>query len=108
MRSTIMYQLMRIEKRNFLINKNPKGERKLPYEVVSYIKRNFPQVTISVGVGKHHSTTYARLESDYKGYTRGRPDVELKCKVGDDTDVVAIDLKTPNGTNWLSIEQESY
>ena len=46
------------------------------------------------------------LDSYYKGYQRGTPDLELKCKVGDSVDVVAIELKF--GSNVLSIEQEDY
>ena len=33
---------------------------------------------------------------------------EVQCKVADETDVVVIDLQTPNKTNWLSFEQEIY
>ena len=43
-----------------------------------------------------------------KGYMRGEPDLQLQCKSGDRTDVVATKLKNPNGSNQLSIQQEEY
>ena len=39
---------------------------------------------------------------------RGEPDLQLQCKSGDRTDVVATKLKNPNGSNQLSIQQEEY
>ena len=48
------------------------------------------------------------MDSKLKGYTKGEPDIELKCRSGDHTDVVAIELKNPNGSNQLSIQQEDY
>ena len=88
--------------------RNPRGETKLHYDVVSYIKRNYPHVVISAGLGECQITHFARMDSKLKGYTKGEPDLELKCKSGDHTDVVAIELKNPNGTNQLSIQQEEY
>ncbi len=40
--------------------------------------------------------------------TKSSPDLELKCKVGEYTDVVAIDLKNPDGSYALSDEQDTY
>ena len=40
--------------------------------------------------------------------TTGQPDLELKCKVGQNTDVVAIDMNDPNGSNCLTDEQGGF
>ena len=49
------------------------------------------------------------MDSKAKGYTKGQPDLELKCKLGSGfTDVVAIELKNPNGSNKTSPEQDAY
>ena len=50
----------------------------------------------------------ARLDSYWKGYNRGEPDIELKCKKGTSTGVVVIELKNHDGSNWLSCEQMNY
>ena len=48
------------------------------------------------------------MDSYKKGYERGTPDIELKCKLGEYTDVVAIELKNPDKSNKLSDEQKKY
>ena len=48
------------------------------------------------------------MDSKPKGYTKGEPDLELTCRSGDHTNLVAIELKNPNGSNQLSIQQEEY
>ena len=63
---------------------------------------------ISAGLGECQITHFVRMDSKVMGYTKGEPDIELKCKSGDHTDVVAIGLKNPNGSNQLSIQQEEY
>ena len=75
--------------------RDARGETKLHYELVSYIKRHYPHVVISAGLGECQITHFARMDSKLKGYTKGEPDIELKCKSGDHTDVVAVELKQP-------------
>ena len=87
---------------------NPRGETKLHYDVVSYIRRNYPHVLITPGLGENQITHFSRLDSKAKGYRKGQPDLELKCKDGDRTDIIIIELKNPNGSNSLSIHQEEY
>ena len=88
--------------------RNARGETKLHYDVVSYMKRNYPHDVISAGLSECQITHFARLDSKLKGYTRGEPDLELKFRSGDHTDVVVIELKNPNGSNQLRIQQEEY
>ena len=82
------------------VNK-PKGESKLHYDVVSYIRRKYPDVIISAGLGENQVTEFMRLDSQKKGYTKGELDIELKCKLENGyTDVFVIELKNPNGKNF--------
>ena len=89
-----------------LIVNNPTGERALHYDIVKYIRKTYPNVILTSSLGENQITHLTRLDSYHKGYQRGTPDLELKCKVGDSVDVVAIELKF--GSNVLSIEQEDY
>ena len=64
---------------------------------------------ISAGLGENQTTDFSRMDNKAKGYTKGQPDLELKCKLGNGfTDVVAIELKNPNGSNKTSPEQDAY
>ena len=45
---------------------NPRGETKLHYDVVSYIKINYPHVLIAPGLGENQITPFSRLESKAK------------------------------------------
>jgi prophage antirepressor-like protein len=89
-----------------LIVNSPTGERALHYDIVKYIRKTYPNVILTSSLGENQITHLTRLDSYHKGYQRGTPDLELKCKVGDSVDVVAIELKF--GSNVLSIEQEDY
>ena len=89
--------------------RNPTGETKLHYKVKSYIARKYPNVIISAGQGENQTTEFQRMDAKAKGYTKGEPDIELKCKLGNGyTDVVAMELKNPNGSNCTSPEQDAY
>ena len=59
---------------------NPRGETKLHYAVVSYIRRNYPHVLITPGLGENQITHFSLLDSKAKGYRKGQPDLALKCK----------------------------
>ena len=75
---------------------------------MSYIRRNYPRVLITPGLGEIQTTHFSRLDSKPKGYRKGQPDLELTCKDGDRTDIITIELKNHNGSNSLSIHQEEY
>ena len=88
---------------------NPTGETELHYKVKKHIETTYPYVIISAGLGENQTTDFIRMDSKAKGYTKGQPDLELKCKLGSGfTDVVAIELKNPNGSNKTSPEQDAY
>ena len=87
---------------------NPTGENALHYAVVLHIRKRYSNVILTSGLGENQITHYTRLDSWNKGYERGTPDIELKCKLGEYTDVVAIELKNPDKSNKLSDDQEKY
>ena len=64
---------------------------------------------ISAGLGENQTTDFIRMDNKAKIYTKGQPDLELKCKLGSGfTDAVAIELKDPKGSNKTSPEQNAY
>ena len=88
---------------------NPTGERKLHYKVKKHIETTYPHVIIAAGLGENQTTDFIRMDSKAKGYAKGQPDLELKCKLGSGfTDMVAIELKSPDGSNKTSPEQDAY
>ena len=89
-----------------LIVNRPTGERALDYDIVKHTRTTYPNVILTGSLGEHHITHLTKNESYHKGYQRGTPDLELKCKVGGSVDVVAIELKF--GSHVLSIEEEDY
>ena len=62
--------------------RSPTGETKLHYKVKAYIARKYPNVIISAGQGENQTTEFQRMDAKAKGYTKGEPDMELKCKLG--------------------------
>ena len=88
---------------------NPTGETKLHYEVKKHLETTYPYAIISAGLGENQTTDFIRMDNNAKGYTKGQPDLELKCKLGSGfTDVVAIELKNPDGSNKTSPKQDAY
>ncbi|MFM7982497.1 MAG: hypothetical protein ACKPKO_24565 [Candidatus Fonsibacter sp.] len=64
---------------------------------------------ISAGLGENQTTDFIRMDNKAKGYTKGQPDLALKCKLGSGfTDVVAIELDTPSGPNNVGPEHHAY
>ncbi|MFM7990225.1 MAG: hypothetical protein ACKPKO_64010, partial [Candidatus Fonsibacter sp.] len=60
-------------------------------------------------LGENQTTDFIRMGNKAKGYTKGQPDLELKCKLGNGfTEEVAIELKNPDGSNKTSPEQDAY
>ncbi|MFM7982294.1 MAG: hypothetical protein ACKPKO_23540 [Candidatus Fonsibacter sp.] len=73
---------------------SPKGENKLHYEVVEHIKIIYKDVIISAILGENQLTNYMRMDTSKKGYTKGKPDLELKYKMTNGyIDVLALELK---------------
>ena len=89
-----------------LIVNSPTGERALDYDILTYIRKTYPNVILTSSLGENQITHLTRLDSYHKGYQRGTPDLELTCKVGGSVDVVAIELKILS--HVLYSEQEDY
>ena len=49
------------------------------------MKRNYPNALITPTLGKNQITHVSRFDSNAKGYRKGHPELELKCKYGDKT-----------------------
>ena len=62
-----------------------------------------PHDILTSGLGENQITHNARLDSYHKRYERGTPDIELICKVGKFTYVVAIELHYPDKSYSLSV-----
>ncbi|MFM7987048.1 MAG: Bro-N domain-containing protein, partial [Candidatus Fonsibacter sp.] len=87
----------------------PTGESKVHYKVKKHIETTYPHVIISAGLGENQTTDFIRMDNKAQFYTKGQPDLELKCKLGNGfTDAVAIELKNPNGPNKTTSEQDAY
>ena len=84
------------------------GETKLHYNVVKYISRNYLNVLITPSLKTNQITHFSRLDSKAKGYRKGQPYLELKCKDGGRTDIITIAHKHPNRSNHVSIHHEEF
>jgi len=83
-----------------------KGENRLQYRVIEHMKDKYPDVIILPGLGEYQDREFLRIDASLKGYIGGQPDIILLRKLSSDfTDVMAIELKNPNGSNWLSEKQ---
>ena len=80
------------------------NETDLHTEVVSFIKRRFPNSIFTATLGENQDTGKIRMESHNKGYLRGSPDLIInnlhKHYIG-----LAIEFKNPNGNGVLSHDQ---
>jgi prophage antirepressor-like protein len=85
---------------------NIKTENDLHYQVVKYIKNqlNSPFCMI-VGLGELQDTPEKRIEASKKGYRPGLPDILISSSNGR-YNGIALELKTPLGTNELSDAQK--
>ena len=61
------------------------------------------------GLGEHLATDHARMDAYLKGYTKGEPDLKVIRKLPNGFhDVLAIELKNPNGKGKLDKYQIKY
>jgi len=64
---------------------------------------------IHAGLGEHLTTKHAGLDAKLKGYTKGEPDITVIRKLPNAfQDVLAIELKNPNGRGVLDDTQVKY
>jgi prophage antirepressor-like protein len=84
-------------------------EDTLHYRVVEHIKKEYPDAVIHAGLGEHLTTKHAGLDAKLKGYTKGEPDITVIRKLPNSfQDVLAIELKNPNGKGKLDDDQQKY
>ena len=64
---------------------------------------------IHAGLGEHLTTKHAGLDAKLKGYTKGEPDITVIRQLPNTfQDVLAIELKNPNGKGVLDDDQDTY
>ena len=84
-------------------------EDRLHYDIVEHIKTRYPDAVLHAGLGEHLTTLHARIDATYKGYKPGQPDITiLKGLPNGFQDVLAIEVKNPNGTGILDARQIEY
>jgi prophage antirepressor-like protein len=86
-----------------------KGETKLHYQIITHIRNKYPDIITIAGLGEYQEYDYQRMDAYLKGYNGGQPDITLLKKLKNGfTDVVAIELKNPNGYNITSVKQDEF
>jgi prophage antirepressor-like protein len=84
-------------------------EDELHYEVIKHIKKQYPEAIVNAGIGEHFTTDHARMDARLKGYVKGQPDITIIRGLPNGfQDVLAVELKNPNGKGKLSNEQVVY
>jgi prophage antirepressor-like protein len=84
-------------------------EDALHYRVVDHIRKEYPDAVIHAGLGEHLTTQHAGLDAKLKGYTKGEPDITIMRKLPNGfQNVLAIELKNPNGKGKLDDDQINY
>jgi prophage antirepressor-like protein len=84
-------------------------EDELHYKVAKHIRARYPDAKLNPGLGEHLTTHHARMDSRSKGYDKGQPDITvIRGLPNGFQDVLAIELKNPNGRGVLSDEQLKY
>jgi hypothetical protein len=84
-------------------------EDDLHYRIKNHIAKEYPDAVIHAGIGEHLTTDHARMDAYLKGYTKGQPDITVIRKLPNSfQDVLAIELKHPNGKGVLDDDQKKY
>jgi len=84
-------------------------EDELHYEVIKHIRKQYPDAIVNAGIGEHLTTDHARMDARLKGYVGGQPDITvIRGLPNGFQDVLAIELKNPNGKGKLSNKQVEY
>jgi prophage antirepressor-like protein len=84
-------------------------EDELHYSIKNHIAKEYPDAVIHAGIGEHLTTDHARMDVYLKGYTKGEPDITIIRKLPNSfQDVLAIELKNPNGKGKLEDYQEAF
>jgi prophage antirepressor-like protein len=84
-------------------------EDDLHYRIKNHIEKTYPDAVFQPGLGEHLATDHARMDAYLKGYTKGEPDLKVIRKLPNGFhDVLAIELKNPNGKGTLEDYQKAY
>jgi prophage antirepressor-like protein len=84
-------------------------EDDLHYRIKDHIEKEYPDAAIHAGIGEHLTTDHARMDAYLKGYTGGQPDITVIRKLPNGfQNVLAIELKNPNGKGVLDDDQNKY
>jgi prophage antirepressor-like protein len=83
------------------------NEYDLHINIVTFIKKYYPESIIIPGLGELQDTSQKRCEAFHKGYTSGQPDIMIvnrhKVYTG-----LAIELKTPKNNGIVTVNQMKY
>ena len=82
------------------------NETDLHYKVVNFLKRRYPQSLFTTSLGELQDSSEKRLDSFYKGYLRGSPDLTIQNLHKHYTGF-CIEFKSPQGIGNLSSHQET-
>ena len=80
------------------------NEEDLHTRVVAYIRRYYPDVLLTPGLGEHQDTKSKRIDSYRKGYRKGQPDLVIQ-NLHTRFNGLCIEFKTPKGNGAVSREQ---
>lgn len=83
------------------------NEKDLHYNIIKFIKNNFHEPIIIAGLGENQINSDLRIDSFYKGYTKGQPDI-LLLNYHKYYNGLAIELKTPKGDGELNDYQQQF
>jgi hypothetical protein len=84
-------------------------EDELHYAVTNHIRKQYPDATITEGIGEHLTKDHAKMDARLKGYVGGQPDaIVIRGLPNAFQDALAIELKSPNQIGRLSIKQQEY
>lgn len=84
-------------------------EDKLHYDIITYIKKKYPDAITIAGLGEHLTTVHSRIDATNKGYKKGQPDIMIiRGLTNGFQDILAIEIKNPNGNNKITKSQKEY
>lgn len=84
-----------------------RNELQLHNALCGYIRKQFPTLRMSPGLGELQDTDRKRIECYRKGYMKGQPDLILYQRSGNFSGL-AIELKTPRGSGIVSEPQHQW
>ena len=80
------------------------SETDLHVKVIHFLKKRYPHSLFTVTLGENQDTVYKRIDSFWKGYLRGSPDLIIN-NLHKRYSGLAIEMKSPKGNGVLSPDQ---